>query len=303
MRNQYNCDKLFEYTKEEFLDAIKNLTAVPTKSVRYLLTSQHQITDIGNFRLHPIYNLSTEASIQLLGKVAPGLTHDQMIQIANLTGNVPLALDVVGAIFNYPDPLAVEEVIRGLRDNLVDTLSPLEVHSKVSVSIGLAYSYLTPDLQQLCVNLSQFPGTFAREFAIKMSDYDVELNHFDMLVKTLIQRSLLYYNRATKRCHFHQLLKTYFLQKTNEKLRKHLDGIFQLYYAYILHKSIDCETHLALHILDLEKHNFHHMFSLFKTSKHVNHTFRGVSLALQVLKLDILELRFMPKEVYTYLFF
>ena len=269
------------------------------KSVRYLLTSQHRITDVGNFRLHPIYNLSTEASIQLLGKVAPGLTHDQMIQIANLTGNVPLALDVVGAIFNYPDPPTVEEVIQGLRDNLVATLSPLEVHSKVDASIGLAYSYLTPDLQQLCVNLSQFPGTFTRESAFNISGYDVEFNNFDMLVDMLIQRSLLHFNRATKRCHFHQLLKTYFLQKTKEK--QHFHGAFQLYYAQTFYSIInDYGRHLALQTLDVEKHNFHLMFSLFKTSKHVNHTFTGVTVALNVLKLNMLELRFRPMEIMTY---
>ena len=305
VRNQYsstliildNCDELFEHTKEEFLDAIKRLTAVPTKSVRYLLTSQRRITDIGNFRLRPIYNLSTEASVLLLGKVAPGLTHDQMIQIANLTGNVPLALDIVGAIFNYPEPRTVEDVIQGLRDNLVATLSPLEVHSKVNASIGLAYSYLKPELQQLCINLSQFPGTFTKESAFNICGYDVEFDNFDMLVDMLIQRSLLH--RATKRCHFHQLLKTYFLQKKPSK--QHFDGAFQLYYAQTLHSIVnDYDNHLALHTLDLEKHNFHHMFSLFKTSKHVNHTFRGVSLALQVLKLDILELMFMPTEILTY---
>ena len=310
VRNQYsstliildNCNELFEHTKEEFLRAIKSLTAVPTKSVRYLLTSQHQITDIGNFRLHPIYNLSTEASIQLLGKVAPGLTHDQIIQIANLTGNVPLALDIVGAIFNYPDPPTVEEVIQGLRDNLVATLSPLEVHSKVDASIGLAYSYLTPELQQLCVNLSQFPGTFARESAFNISGYDVEFNYFDKLVKTLKQRSLLHFNRAIKQCHFHQLLRIYFLQQTRGTTSKqHFDGAFQLYYAQTLHSIInDYEKHLALQILDVERHNFHHMFSLFKTSKHVNHTFFGVTVALNVLELNMLELRFRPMEIMTY---
>ena len=309
-RNQYsstliildNCDRLFEHTKEEFLDAIKNLTAVSTKSVRYLLTSQHRITDIGNFRLHPIYNLSTEASIQLLSRVAPVLTHDQMIQIANLTGNVPLALDIVGAIFNYPDPPAVEEVIQGLIDNLVATLSPIEVHSKVDVSIGLAYSYLTPELKQLCVNLSQFPGTFTRESAFNISGHDFEFEYFALQLNMLIQRSLLHYNRAAKRCYFHQLLKTFFNHKSKEKSKKqHFDSAFQLCYALTLDKIVnEYEQHLALAILDEDKHNFHHMFSLFKTSKHVNNTFFGITVAVHALELSILELRFIPIEILNY---
>ena len=153
-----NCDELFEKQKDEFLEGVKALRR--RRSVKYLLTSQRQVTDIGNFRLHKIYNLSFEASIQLLGRLAPSLTNEQKMKIATLTGNVPLALKVVGAIFNFPDAPAVEEVIQGLEDNPVSTLSPSALHSTVDVSIGVAYSYLTSNLQQLCIKLSHFPGSF-----------------------------------------------------------------------------------------------------------------------------------------------
>ena len=35
------------------------------------------------------------------------------MEIARLTGNVPLALDVVGAIFKFPDAPSAESVIQG----------------------------------------------------------------------------------------------------------------------------------------------------------------------------------------------
>ena len=159
-----NCDELLEYTQDKFLEAIRLLTVASSrKRVRFILTSQRQITDICNFIVHSIYNLSTEASIELLGKVASGLSKGQMKQIADLTGNVPLALDVIGAIFNYPGAPTAEEVIEGLKKDAVTTLSPKVVHSKVNVPFRLAYSYLTPQLQQLCVNLTYFPGTFTGE--------------------------------------------------------------------------------------------------------------------------------------------
>ena len=135
-----NCDELFEHAKEEFSRAIKSLTTASSrKNVRYILTSQKRVTDIDNFRLHAIYNLSSEAAIQLLGTLAPSLMEDQKRQIADLTGNVPLALKVVGAIFNFQDAPTVEEVIDDLRENLVATLSPDELHTKVDGSIGIAY--------------------------------------------------------------------------------------------------------------------------------------------------------------------
>ena len=107
-----NCDKLFEYSKEEFLQAIKSLKeASSRKNVRYILTSQKREADIVNFRLHAIYNLSSSAAIELLDRLAPSLTDNQKMQIADLTGNVPLALDVVGAIVKFPDAPTPEEVI------------------------------------------------------------------------------------------------------------------------------------------------------------------------------------------------
>ena len=137
-----------------------------------------------------------------------------MVEIANLTGNVPLALDIIGAIFNFPEAPTVKEVIQGLRENVVATLSPLELNSRIDVSIDLAYSYLTPQLQQLCVDLSHFPDTFTTESAFQIFGYSFELSYFERMLRMLKQRSLLHYNRATERFHFHQLLKTFLIKKT-----------------------------------------------------------------------------------------
>ena len=131
------------------------------------------------------YTLSPEAATQLLGTLAPSLTDDQKRQIADLTGNVPLALQVVGAIFNFPDAPTAEEVIQGLQENLIDTLSPDELHTKVDVSITIAYNYLRPELKQLCVNLSYFPFDFDKESAMFIYNFKETMLH------TLVRRSLL----------------------------------------------------------------------------------------------------------------
>ena len=62
------------------------------------------------------------------------------MQIADLTGNVPLALAVVGAIFKFPDAPTPEEVIEGLKENLVGTLSPAELHSVYFCRISLSHT-------------------------------------------------------------------------------------------------------------------------------------------------------------------
>ena len=170
------------------------------------------------------------------------------------------------------------------------------------MSIGLAYSYLTPQLQRLCVDLSHFPDTFTTESAFQIFGYSFELSYFKIMLKMLIQRSLLHYNRATERFHFHQLLKTYFNQKNTEiMLTQYFDGAFQLYYAQRLDGIVnDYKNNFDLY---MEKHNFHHMFSLFKTSKHVNKTFHGVRFVLNAMKSNLFVYITIVTHGNTYLFF
>ena len=288
-----NCDELFEYVNEEFCRAIKSLTIASSRNnVRYILTSQKHVTDIGNFRLHAIYNLSSEASIQLLGEVAPSLTDDQKRQIADLTGNVPLAIEVVGAIFKFPDAPTAEEVVQGLRENLVSTLSPDELHSKVDVSMGVAYSYLSPELKQLCVNLSHFPDKFSKESAVAI------FNFRGQMLDKLVQRSLLQYERSQKQFHYHQLLKMFFTQvsvgKDAEKLQYYFNSRYQYHFAQLLQKAIpDNVKKLEMEILYNEVHNILHMFTLFISHKHANYTFFAIKTVSHEFRINIL-LRFLP---------
>ena len=307
-----NCDEIFETHKEIFLDAVRTLTLSTTqKSVRYILTSQKWEADVGNYyQLHAIYNLSSEAASQLLGQLAPSLTDIQKMQIAELTGNVPLALDVVGAIFKFPNAPTVDEVIHGLRENPVTTLSSSKIHSKLDVSIGLAYSYLSPELKQLCLNLSQFPGSFSGESAFAIFDISSESQtiwYWSRLIlqesqlDMLVQRSLPQFNSALKRFHFHQLIQKYFLHVSSQEaessklLKQHFENKFQLHFAQRLSKILN--GHLGVTVLEVEKHNFQHMFSLFKTAKHVNNTYFGVKVTLLAIQANILEFQFFPTEI------
>ena len=142
-------------------------------------------------------------------------------------------------------------------------------------------SYLKPELKQLCVNLSHFPGKFKRESAVAIFDFNG--NMLDMLV----QRSLLQYERSLKQFYFHQMLKTFFSQmnvgENAEKLQYYFSSQYQLYYAQLLQRAIpDDGTKLELQKLRYELHNIVHMFMLFISHKHVNYTFKIVSHPLRL---------------------
>ena len=268
-----NCDKLFEHAKPEFLQAIKSLKeASSRKNVRYILTSQKWEADIGNFRLHAIYNLSSAAAIKLLDRLAPSLTDNQKMQIADLTGNVPLALDVVGAIFKFPDAPTPKEVIEGLKENLVGTLSPAELYSKVDVSISLAYHYLRPELKELCVNLSHFPGSFDRTSAVAIFDFR------ENMLEMLVQRSLLQYERNVRRFHFHLLLKTFFLQVNSEEAETNLQHYFND--KFLIHFAQVMIT--DFYTLRGEAHNIVHIFKLLAIHKNVNTTYFAIKVLLRI---------------------
>ena len=172
-----------------------------------------------------------------------------------------------------------------MRKNLIATLSPDELHSKVDESIGIAYSFLKPELKQLCVNLSHFPGKFKRESAVAIFDFNG--NMLDMLV----QRSLLQYERSLKQFYFHQMLKTFFIQinagEDAEILQYHFSSQYQLYYAQLLQRAIpDDGTNIEFHIFN-ELHNIVHMVTLFISHKHINYTFFAIKVVSHPLRLRI----------------
>ena len=296
-----NCDEMFEASKEEFLHFIKKLTV--SSSVKYLLTSQRWIADIGNFRLHQIYNLSSEAASQLLGKLAPNiLTEDQKIQIAELTGNVPLALEVLGAIFNFPNAPTVEEVIKCLKADPVDTLSPYELpeYSTVYVSIKLAFNYLSEEMKDLCLNLSYFPGSFEMKSVSFIFESIHIRNHRDSHM--LVRRSLLHVQSIKYRYHFHQLIRSFFLHIQGQKmesLQQNFESRFQLYFGNFLALLIKYrgDKDLELALLDADKHNLQHMFNLFTTVKHVNYTLFSINKTVVAIKVNLLQLRFTLTEL------
>ena len=291
-----NCDELFEHSKHEFLEALESLISSPLKNVKYLLTSQKWVADIGNFQLHAIYNLSSEAAIQLLNEVGPRLTDDQKKQIADLTGNVPLALKVIGAIFKFPDAPSAEMVIKGLKEHPLHTLSPTELHHTVDVSIGLAYSYLTPELKRLCVNLSHFPGSFDNSSAYFLFEFDTDIR---TNLTHLVQRSLLQSSHGRQRYHFHQLIKTFFLgQETRTTFQLYFDTQFQSYFTGVLQSIIsDYSNGLKLTRFDEEKQNIRHMLGLFERSRNLTVTFNGIKTIMQAIESNILQLRFLPVEI------
>ena len=211
-----------------------------------------------------------------------------MKEIAHLTGNVPLALHIIGATFKSPDAKSAERVIRGLRDHPLQVLNPQNVHTKTNISIDLAYKYLKPELKLLCYNLSHFPGSFDRDTALFFFKFSTDM------LDELVQRSLVQSSHGRQRYYFHQLLRKFFLSKEESDLLN-FDTQFQLYFTGILETII---SEVKLTTLDEEKHNIIHMFTLFETAKSTKITFTGIKMAIHAIEMNVLQKRFLPVEIY-----
>ncbi len=105
-----------------------------------MYTGKHESLDIPE--------LSTAQACALLQDVASSIDDSNCKQITSLTGSVPLALHVVGAIVNSPDLPNLNDILEQLNTSLIETLSPEDLRSedRVNASIYLSYQYLDSDM-------------------------------------------------------------------------------------------------------------------------------------------------------------
>ena len=117
-----------------------------------------------------------------------------------------------------------------------------------------------------------------------------------------MQRSLLQTSHHRRRLYFRQLLRKFFLSKPEPDgetgYLKVFESWFEIYVANILYYIINDYNEMKLTRLDEERHNIKHMFTLFNTTSNFRITFSAIRSALQVIELEILQLRFQPMEIH-----
>ena len=262
-----NCDVILHDTTDLQTVAEKLLESSPR--LKILITSRTKVLQLDQFT-YELKNLSSEASCTLLHRVTyhDDLNSTTCKSIASLTGNVPLALQVVGAILNDAHSPDVMTIVRNLEQDLISTLSPedLPVEKRVSASINLSYRYLTPQLQKIGRYVADFPGSFDQEAACSiLTNNSITCSEIKYL-EDLVKRSLLEYDRRRNRYQFHTLIRQFFLavskEATGENETKHFLIRFQSFYTTVLQTLTEQfnDNHVqALTKLDTERHNILHL--------------------------------------------
>ena len=271
-----NCDKALHSQKNELQDAIQKVVD-SSDSVKFLMSSRETTLYVGEFEQYKLHELSTKAACELLQARLPSginIIMEEKEELAKLTGNVPLALQITGSLLRLPELGSPKSVIAELRKNLITTLSPeqLQENMQINASFSLSYNYLNSKEKRIGELLSNFPGSFTIEqciatlhsFFCNKSDNEVR-SIFGGAIETLVQRSLL--DVANNRYQFHSLIREYFLEKQKKRKLSVMLAFahnFQVYFTQQLSTaSLQYHSHFYKHslaILDRERHNLQQLF-------------------------------------------
>ena len=215
-----NCDEVLNYQKGQFNEAIERFVK-QSNNIKVIITSREESLYLEQSQAVKVDSLTVNESCNLLEIKSPGLLGmEDKMTIANLTGSVPLALQIVGSLLNRrSNPTSPSVIIEDLQHHPIPTLSPAALHKKmrINASISVSYNYLDIKLRKIARYLANFPGSFSKLTAIAVlrsissNTIKVTEDYIGSCLDSLLTRSLLEYNPHMRRYHFHRLLKEFFL--------------------------------------------------------------------------------------------
>lgn len=267
-----NCDQQFHTNKD-------NLQGVVTKLsnfvyLKVLTTSRQQVAYIEKYKPLVINELPMQHACKLLFDLTDNsLTNIQCQGIVNVTGSVPLALSVIGALLNMPTNPSPDWILSQLRKNLLETLSPeeLKTEDRVNASIYLSYHYLERDVRKVGQYLSYFPGSFEENAANEIIRNVVsDKNKVHKPLQVLVRRSLLHCNHATNRYVYHTLIREFFKGRSTHKEANRFDMLYMNYYVSVLERITDGDSIRAAYEFFINKHDFIHFFNLLSNTSNKN---------------------------------
>ena len=306
-----NCDDILHAQKETLQKTVKKVRD-SSPQLKILMTSRQRTMQL-RLQMYPLHELHTDAACSLLQSFSKNLNSTLCESIANLTGNIPLALQVIGALLNQPDPPDPMTIIHNLDKQLISTLSPAELptEERVNASISLSYQYLDGKLQKFGRYFANFPGSFSKEttceIMLSFAQNPITCSYIFKSIYNLVQRSLLEYNQRSGRYQFHRLIREFFLDiqrsSGNDEVVRFSKGFRKNYANKLMHlsKQFQIDHKAALATLDIERHNIQHFLEEFEASHtSINDAdylsmVRAVAIALDT---HYLNCRFTPQEMF-----
>lgn len=302
-----NCDRCINNQRQEFHDAIGDIIKYSIY-VKFLTTSQEE-TVSEHCYVHKAKPLSEEFACELLDhKVSSALSKKEKNMLAELTGGMPLALQIIGSLLSTKlNPPSPGDIITELKKNPIPTLSPpkLTRSLQLNFSISLSYNYLTIKLQKIGRYLAYFPGSFGKSDAVMLLGYistNAAEDYFSNSLNELVTRSLIEFDESTKRYYFHRLIKEFFVLHSNDSEERIFLLAFQIHFS----KELCTMTHhfillpqQALSWLDNERHHVQYLMKTIQNPVNQFHRYykTAVYCFTNALVHNYLRCRFSPEEL------
>ena len=274
-----NCDDVIHSQKDEFQDAVKRLIE-ETMSIKVIITSRQIMPFVQSYyECFKIEELNAaHAQMLLQSKVSSrvSLTQEEVEEVAKLTGNVPLALQIIGSLLRLPGSPTPSTVINELTVEPMEVLSPpnFPANEQIFNTISLSYKYLPKELQKVGRQLTVFPGSFTAYAAMDIIFCDTDFLSCPPVIialRSLVWSSLLEYNQRTNRFQYHRLIREFFLHIQNKEEPNEAAKIlpnFHVHYSNELKsksEKLKSEYELSLAFVDSERHNIQFLLELIPT--------------------------------------
>ena len=306
-----NCDGILHNHGDEFQDAITGLVE-SSLHVRVLLTSREVAAFPEYAEWCKLDAISFAAAHELLDRRVPksiGLDPSHKDEIAQLTGNVPLALQIVSSLLRLPNSPSPSEVVQELDKDPIPFLSPTDfpASKQILISIDLSVRHLSIELLIASWNLAIFPGSFDEEAAKAVLDRSV-LQVYNSTVRqvlnSLLRQSLLEVNERTLRYQYHRLIREFFLYHIQRYgFGPLLHNSVTAYNVHFAFKLIDAFSQFkydhqkSLSILYSEQHNFRLLLDFLRTSQSLTEDLVVSIIAVSgAIDVGLLRLHFTPAD-------
>jgi tetratricopeptide (TPR) repeat protein len=236
----------------------------PPSGCGMLVTSRSPIAlaGINNIRLEEL-NL-TEAR-ELLSRIAGEIDTSIADSICELCGYLPLAIRAAGSLLAVTADLDPADFASQLHDERtrLERLGTEGVDISVRASFNLSYARLSPEAADVFRRLAVFPASFdsaAEEFVCK------DGNHTHLT--TLVRRSLVLYDKDSRRYRLHELIRVFAKSLLIEDERAASEIEFAHHYLKVLEQSQQLylqsgQAHSqGLEIFNHERENIRHGWAL-----------------------------------------
>lgn len=174
-----------------------------------IVTSRRRFDTVQQITLN---TLSHKFSTLLLKQLCPRLLDEEADELASLCGELPIALSVVGGLFNSKRVLRVSDYLRDINKNGLGAIRSSSRQLDINSFFESSYLQLDPTLQKAFCSLCVMPSEFDWDAAQAMlSPFEAEYG-----VPELVATNMILWNETTELFRLHDLIRIFVASKLTD---------------------------------------------------------------------------------------